>query len=195
MESSFESSRHSSTIGTIGVQVAHLREHLRVGRVPRLAAPARRQLEPLEQHLAELLGRAEHERPAGQLVGLLLERLDLLGHPRGDLAHARRVDRDARALHRAEHGHERQLDVLQQRAELALGDARRQRLVQQQAARGAAREHRVALAVAAGDGQALLGQQVVEVVLAAARVDQVRGQLGVEGRHDTGLGRAPRRTP
>ena len=62
------------------------------------------------------------------------------------------------------------------------------------AARGAAREHRVALAVAARDRQALLGQQVVEVVLAAARVDQVRGQLGVEGGHDAGLGRARRRT-
>ena len=51
-----------------------------------------------------------------------------------------------------------------------------------------AREHRVAVAVAARDGEALLGQQVVEVVLAAARVDQVRGQLGVEGGHDAGLG-------
>ncbi len=39
----------------------------------------------------------------------------------------------------------------------------------------------------AGHGETLLGEQVVEVVLAAARVDQVRGQLGVEGRHDAGL--------
>ena len=134
------------------------------------------------------LGEPSTNGSAGQLVGLLLERLDLLRHARRDLSHARRVDCDARALHRAQDGHQRQLDVLQQRAELTLGDACCQRLVQQQAARGTPGEHRVALAVAARDRQALLGQQVVEVVLAAARVDQVRGQLGVEGGHDTGLG-------
>ena len=71
--------------------------------------------------------------------------------------------------------------------QLALVDARGERRVQQQRARGAAREHRVAVAVRAGHGEALLGEQVVEVVLAAARVDQVRRQLGVERGHDAGL--------
>ena len=169
------------------VLVAQLREHLRVGGVAGLAAPPGRQRQPLEEHLAELLGRAEHERPAGQLLGLLLERLDLLRDARGDLPHARRVDRDPGALHRAQHGDERQLDVLHQRAQLALVDARGQRAVQQQRPGGAAGEHGVAVAVGAGHREALLGEQVVEVVLAAARIDQVGGQLGVEGGRDAGL--------
>ena len=79
--------------------------------------------------------------------------------------------------------------------ELALVDARRERRVQQQRTGGAPREHRVAVAVAAGDGEALLGEQVVEVVLAAARIDQVRRQLGVERRARRRPRRARRRTP
>ncbi len=74
-----------------------------------------------------------------------------------------------------------------QRAQLALVDARGERRVQQQCAGGAARQHGVAVAVRAGHGEALLGEQVVEVVLAAARVDEVRRQLGVERGHDAGL--------
>jgi hypothetical protein len=52
-------------------------KHLRAGRVlagPRLARGSQPLL--LEQHFAQLLGRAEVERPPGELVGLLLE----LGH-------------------------------------------------------------------------------------------------------------------
>jgi hypothetical protein len=143
------------------VQVAKLGEHLRVGRVARLPAPSGRQLEALEQHLAELLGGSQHERPARQLVRPLLELLDLLRDPGGDLAHARRVDCDAGALHRAQHRHERQLDVLEQRAELPFRDARGQRLVQQQAAGRAPGEHGIVLGGSATARPSGDGHQVV----------------------------------
>ena len=96
------------------MQVADLREHALVGRVAGLALAVGGQPEPLEQHLAELLRRADRERAAGQLVGLLLELGHLVGHPRGDLGQQVRVDADAGVLHRRQHGHQRQLDVGQQ---------------------------------------------------------------------------------
>ncbi len=102
------------------VQVADLREHPLVGRVAGLALAVGGQSEPLEQHLAELLRRADRERAAGQLVGLLLELGHLVGHPRGDLGQQVRVDADAGVLHGRQHVHQRQLDVGQQPRAAAL---------------------------------------------------------------------------
>ena len=104
------------------VQVADAREHALVGRVARLALAAGRQLEALEQHLAELLGAAERELAAGELVRARDELLAVLRDLRGDLAHRGGVDRDARPLHRAQHRHERQLDAVQHVVHLAVDE-------------------------------------------------------------------------
>ena len=85
-------------------------QHLRVGRVAGLALAARGQPELLEQHAADLLGRADHELRARELVRLRLELLDPVGEPRRDLAHPVGVDLHARLLHLREHVRERQLD-------------------------------------------------------------------------------------
>ena len=71
VECSLVSSRQRSTTATIGCRSRILREHPLVGRVAGLALAVGGQAEPLEQHLAELLGRADRERAAGQLVGPL----------------------------------------------------------------------------------------------------------------------------
>ena len=77
------------------MQVADLCQHPRVGRIAGLALAIGRQPEPLEQHLTELLRRAQRERPAGQLVGALLELVDLVAELGGDLGQTVDVDLDA----------------------------------------------------------------------------------------------------
>ena len=94
------------------VQLAELSEHPCIGRVPGLALAVDGQPEPLEQHLAELLGRAQRERALGQLVGPRLELVDLVAELGGDLREAVGVDLDAGRLHVGQHRHQRQLDVV-----------------------------------------------------------------------------------
>ena len=94
-----------------------------VGRVARLALAARLEAELLEQDSRHLLGRAEHELLAGEVGRERLELLDPVLEPGGDLAHAVRVDLDARVLHRREHRGQRQLDVLVELERAALDDA------------------------------------------------------------------------
>ena len=60
------------------VLVADLGEDARVGREAGLAAPLLGQPELVEEHLAELLRRADRELAPGELVDLGLQRLDLL---------------------------------------------------------------------------------------------------------------------
>ncbi len=85
-------------------------QHLRVGRVTRLALPARRQAELLEEHASDLLRRADHELLAREVVGLCLQLLDTIGEPGSDLAHPVGVDLHSRRFHVGEHGGERQFD-------------------------------------------------------------------------------------
>ena len=72
------------------VLVADLGEHAGVGREAGLAAPLLGQPELLEEHLAELLRRADRELAPGELVDLALELVDPLGHPLADLRQALR---------------------------------------------------------------------------------------------------------
>ncbi len=77
-----------------------------------LVAPAARQILLVEQDLAQLLGRADIEGTAGELVQFLLE----LEHPLLELgrqrAKPRRIDLDAGLLHAEQHRDERPLDGL-----------------------------------------------------------------------------------
>ena len=100
---SFDSSRHSSITGDDLVLAADRAQDARVGRVARLALPARGKAELLEQDPRDLLGRAEHELLARELVRLRLELLDAVGEAGRDLAHPVRVDPDAGVLHLREH--------------------------------------------------------------------------------------------
>jgi hypothetical protein len=158
------------------VLAADRAEDARVGRVAGLALAPGGQLELLEQDPRDLLGRAEHELLARQLVSLRLELLDPVGEARGDLAHPVRVDLDARGLHRREHLGQGQLDLAVERLRPALADALEQRVAQAQRRSRMADERR-RLLLGLGDGQELdpiLGREVVEHVLGPARLDQVR---------------------
>ena len=84
------------------VLVADRLQHARVGGEAGLAAALARQPELLEQHLAELLRRAEHELLPRQVPDLALERGDLLVDALLDLGQALGVEPDARALHVAQ---------------------------------------------------------------------------------------------
>ena len=77
-----------------------------------LVAPAARQVLLVEQDLAQLLGRADVERPAGELVELLLELEHALLELGRELAQLRRVDLDAGLLHAEQHRDQRPLDGL-----------------------------------------------------------------------------------
>ena len=70
-------------------------QHLAVGAPAGLALAEGRQAEPLEEHLAELLGRVDHELAAGQLPDLVAQLVGAVAHPGGDLAEA--VDVEAHA--------------------------------------------------------------------------------------------------
>ena len=134
---SFDCSRHCSTTSTIGCMLADLGEHARVGGVAGLALAVGGEAEPLEEHLAELLGRPDHERPAGQLVAARLELLDLVGQLGGDLGQAVGVDADADRLHRPEHRDQRELDALVEADQVAVGELRIEPRVQAPGRRGA----------------------------------------------------------
>ena len=89
-------------------------EHVRAGRVGAglalLAAAVQAHL--VEQHLAQLLGRADGEGVAGQLVDLLLQLLDAPGEVAGHALQLDPVDLDAVHLHLGDHRDQRALDRL-----------------------------------------------------------------------------------
>ena len=151
-------------------------QHARVRRVAGLALAAGREAELLEEDLRHLLGRAEHELLARQLVGLRLELLDAVGQAGGDLAHPVGVDLDAGGLHRGEHLGQRELDLAVERLGAALPDALEQGLAEAQGRRRVAHE-RSRLLLRLGDRLQLdpvLRREVVELVVGPARLDQVR---------------------
>ena len=102
------------------VLVADRLQHARVGREAGLAAALARQPELDEQHLGELLRRADHELLAGQLPDLALERAGVGAHAQPGLLEPRGVELDAGLLGLAQHVDERQLDVVQEVLEAAL---------------------------------------------------------------------------
>ena len=102
------------------VLVADRLEHARVGREAGLAAALAREPELDEQHLGELLRRADHELLAGELPDLALELGGGGAHAEPGLLEPRGVELDAGLLGLAQHAHERQLDLAQQVLEPAL---------------------------------------------------------------------------
>lgn len=104
------------------VVLGELGEHVFVRR--RLAGGGlldHRQAELGEQNLAELLGRAEVEGLAGELMGLQLQRVEAAAELFGVLGEQEVVDQHAGALHLEEHPGGGQLDVAVQRGEAGLG--------------------------------------------------------------------------
>ena len=89
-------------------------ERVGVGRVAGLDLLRLRQPELGEQHLLELLGRAEVELVADDRVGRLLGRLDLAVERGRHLGEVVDVGRDPDPLHLGQHVLERQLDLVQQ---------------------------------------------------------------------------------
>ncbi len=98
---------------------------------------AHRQLLPVEQDLADLLGRAEVEGLSRRLVGLLLGRHHLLAELVALRLELRGVERDAVPFHAEEHGQDRQFDFLVDEPELLVRlDLRVKNLVQREGAVG-----------------------------------------------------------
>ncbi len=180
------------------VVLGQLLQHLFVGR-RRTAGGLLddRQLELREEDLADLLGRVQIERLAGQRIGLLLELQQALAQPGALSGQALGIDQHAVALHLLQHDGGRHLDLLVDVAQLVvLGHLGIQRAVQAQrdvgvlggVFCGAVERHlieadlRRALAadLFVGDGlqvQHALGQRIHAVV--AVRGQHVRLQHGV----------------
>ena len=159
------------------VCVAQAAEDPAVGRVAGLPLPAGLEPELLEQHPRHLLRRAEHELLAREVGRARLELLDPVAEPRRDLAHAIRVDLDARVLHRRENGRERQLDALVELERAALDEAlahrrRRGGAPPRRGARGPRSSPRRRLGL---ELEPVLGREIVDQVGRAAGLDQVGG--------------------
>ena len=99
---------------------AQVLEHAGVGRVARLRAPAAGQVELVEQDLLELLGAADGELVADVHEDLLLQPRDLLGEGLRQAGQRLTVDGHAGRLHLGEHRDQRQLDLVEHRAERRL---------------------------------------------------------------------------
>ena len=102
-------------------------QRLGVRRVARLDSLGLRQAELGEQHLLELLGRAEVELVPHHGVRRLLGRLHLGVQRRRHIREVVSISGDPGPLHLREHPDERQLDLLQQRARAPLAQVRVQR--------------------------------------------------------------------
>ncbi len=142
--------------------------------------------ELLEEDVPDLLGRAEHELLARELVRARLELLDHLAEPRGDLAHPVLVDLDAGLLHRGQHRRERQLDPAVERLHVALADPLEQEVAQPERGGGVADERsglllgrRIRLEL-----QAVLRLELYERILGPGGLDQVREEQRVVDRLD-----------
>ena len=145
-----------------------------------------REAELLEQDPADLLRRAEHELLAGEVVGPRLELLDHLAQPRRDLAHPVLVDLHPGVFHRGEDRRQRELDVAVERLHAALAHALEEQVAQPERRRGVADERsglllggRVRLEL-----EPVLGCELVQRVLGARRLDQVREEQRVVLRRD-----------
>ena len=108
------SCRQSTIFRAIGTpSVGELLEHLHVGRpLAGLGLLAAGKPELAEEDVAELLGRADVELLAGELVDLGLDRRRLLREGAGEARKDLPVDLDAAPLHAREHRHQRPLQPL-----------------------------------------------------------------------------------
>ena len=140
-----------------------------------LAAALAAEPELLEQDVAELLGRADHELLARQLPDLALELGGVGADAGGGLLELDGVELDPLLLALAQHVDERQLDLLQQVDEPALVDLLGLALgerVDEHGERG--------LVVLGVDREPALLGELVERVAAAGGIEQVGRDLGVE---------------
>jgi hypothetical protein len=149
-----------------------------VGRIARLALATGRELELLEEDAGHLLRRAQHEFLPSELVRLGLELLEPIRQAGGDLAHSVRIDADSCVLHGRENPRERELDLSVERFETPLDDAAAERLCKTDGRRGVADQscgfllgRRFGLKL-----DSVLGRQIVERVIGASGLDQVRHQ-------------------
>ncbi len=78
----------------------------------RLALAPALQTQPVEQHLAQLLGAADREGAARQLMDLRLHGRDLTGKLGGKARQMGAVDQDATPLHTCNDGHQGSVDLL-----------------------------------------------------------------------------------
>ena len=95
-------------------------EHVRVRRPAGLRLFAVRELQAFKEHLAELLGGIDVERPARLFIDVLLERLELHFHLAAEGRESVRVHAHARVLHAREYGAEGQLNLIIELVQLAL---------------------------------------------------------------------------
>lgn len=79
-----------------------------------------RELQAFKEHLAELLGGIDVERPARLFIDVLLERLELHFHLAAEGRESVRVHAHARVLHAREYGAEGQLNLIIELVQLAL---------------------------------------------------------------------------
>ena len=79
-------------------------------RLPLAVFHRRGQLQIVEQHVAQLLRRADVERPAGEPVDVRGEARDLRLHQRGEALQFVVVDADAGAFHARQHAGQREFD-------------------------------------------------------------------------------------
>ena len=95
-------------------------EHVRIRRPAGLRLLAVRELQAFKEHLAELLGGIDVERPARLFIDVLLERLELHFHLAAEGRESVRVHAHARVLHAREYGAEGQLNLIIELVQLAL---------------------------------------------------------------------------
>ena len=162
-------------LGDDRVLVADRLQHLGVGGEAGLAAALAAELELLEEDLAELLRRADHELLAGELPDLALELDDVGADAGGDDLQRLRVELDALLLGLAQDVDERELDLVHEVGQAALLDLRALALGELVDQDGVGGE----LVLGVGADPALLGE-LVERVAAPRGVEQVAGDRGVE---------------
>jgi hypothetical protein len=110
-----------------------LQHVLRGGRLALRRLAQHRQLEAVVEHLLDLLRRADIERGAGQLEGLLLELFHLLRQPLAMPGEHAAVDANAVALHGGQHRHQGHFYLFEQLPQaLFLRQPRPQRVVKPQ---------------------------------------------------------------
>ena len=180
-------------LGDDRVLVAKLAEHPRVGREPGLAAALLGQPELVEEDGAELLRGADRELAPGVVVDLALELVDLLGHPGADLGQPLGVEAEADPLHLGEHLDQRHLDLVQQPLDAELAEALALAVGELAGQAGVDGGVAGGLALLGGERELPVlgprrrrrepgvGGELVQVVGAAGRVDQVGGDHRVVG--------------
>ncbi len=169
------------------VAEGELLQDIGIGGIARLGLLDGRQLELLEEHLRQLLGRADVELAARQRVDLARETDEGAVELLGEFLEPRGVDPDAVALHHGEHGYQRPLEVLVERGEPDLLERARQHVPEL--------PHPAGARPGRGEPRPFpqqVGAHLVELVARAGGVEQISADGGVlEGREAPPAGEPP----